>query len=162
MAYGDEFSRRLASAWILLCLALGLHVFDEATTGFLRVYNPTVIALRERLGWWPMPTFEFGAWLSGLIIAVAVLLVLTPLVSRGVVGTRAFAYIFAVIMLINALGHTLATICGQTVSSVTFPRPAPGFWSSPLMAAAAIYLLVQLRHSAPGRRDEPARVLTPR
>jgi hypothetical protein len=36
------------------------------------------------------------------------------------------------------------------VESVTFPRPAPGFWSSPFMAAAAIYLLYQLRRSARG------------
>ena len=54
-------------AWILLCLALALHVFDEARTGFLDVYNPTVLAMRERLGWWPMPTFSFGVWLAGLI-----------------------------------------------------------------------------------------------
>jgi len=60
----DRYNRPLARAWILLCLGLGLHVFDEATTGFLKIYNPTVIALRERLGWWPMPTFEFGSWLG--------------------------------------------------------------------------------------------------
>jgi hypothetical protein len=35
--------RSLARAWILLCFALALHVFDEATTGLLRVYNPTVL-----------------------------------------------------------------------------------------------------------------------
>ena len=52
-------NRSLARAWILLCLALALHVFDEATTGFLRVsITRPVIALRERLGWWPMPTFR--------------------------------------------------------------------------------------------------------
>ena len=157
----DRYNRPLARAWILLCLGLGLHVFDEATTGFLKIYNPTVIALRERLGWWPMPTFEFGSWLGGLIIAVSVLLVLTPLVARGAAGTRALAYFFAVLMLLNAGGHTLATVFGQTVSRVTFPRPAPGFWSSPFMAAAAIYLLVQLRRSVPGHRDEPSQVLTP-
>src|ERR1017187_6772928 len=43
--------------------------------------------------------------------------------------------------------NALATIFGRTVSAVTFPRPAPGFWSSPPMAAAAIYLLVQLRRT---------------
>ncbi len=48
-------------------------------------------------------------------------------------------------MLLNAAGHTVATIFGRTVSSVTFPRPAPGFWSSPFLVAAAVYLLVQLR-----------------
>jgi hypothetical protein len=162
MAYGDSYNRPLAHAWILLCLGLALHIYDEATTGFLKIYNPTVMALRERLGWWPMPTFEFGPWLSGLIIAIVVLLSLTWLVARGAPGTRALAYVFAIIMLFNAGGHTLATIFGQTVSSVTFPRPAPGFWSSPFMAAAAIYLLVQLRRSAPERRNEPAPLLSPR
>jgi len=158
----DKYNRPLARAWILLCLGLGLHVFDEATTGFLKIYNPTVMAMRERFGWWPMPTFEFDSWLSGLVIVVVLLLVLTPLVAWGIIGTRALAYFFAVLMLFNAGGHTLATIFGQTVSSVTFPRPAPGFWSSPFMAAAAIYLLLQLRRSAPGPRDEPAGVLPPR
>ena len=147
--YGDApTNRSLAYAWIALCLALGLHVFDEATTGFLAVYNPTVVAMREKLGWWPMPTFAFGDWLSGLIVVCVVLLLLTPLVARGVPGTGALACIFAIIMLLNACAHTLATIFGRTVASVTFPRPAPGFWSSPFMAAAAVYLLYQLRKSA--------------
>jgi hypothetical protein len=140
--------RKLAHAWILLCLAFALHVFDEATTGFLRIYNPTVIALRERLGWWPMPTFEFEEWLAGLIVACFVVLALTGLVARGAWGTRVLAYVFAIIMLLNAAGHTLATVFGRTVVSVTFPRPAPGFWSSPFMAAAAIYLLIWLRKTA--------------
>jgi hypothetical protein len=143
-------NRSLARAWILLCLALTLHVFDEATTGFLGVYNATVLALRERLGWWPMPTFQFGEWLAGLIVACVALLALSGAVSRGVKGTRVVAYIFATIMLLNAAGHTLGTIFGRTVASVTFPRPAPGFWSSPIIAAAAIYLLIQLRRSRHG------------
>jgi hypothetical protein len=142
--------RKLVHAWILLCLALALHVFDEAITGFLSVYNPTVMALREKLGWWPMPTFELGEWLAGLIVACVVLLALSGMVSRGAKGTRVLAYIFAIIMLLNAAGHTLATILGRTVPSVTFPRPAPGFWSSPFMAAAAIYLLIMLRRSHQG------------
>jgi hypothetical protein len=47
-------------AWVLLSWALVLHVADEATSGFLRVYNPTVRALRAKLGWWPMPTFRIS------------------------------------------------------------------------------------------------------
>ena len=140
-------TRSLGRAWILLCLALGLHVFDEATTGFLGVYNPTVIALRDRLGWWPMPTFGFGEWLAGLAAGCVVLLAITGFVTRGAKGTRILAYGFAILMLFNAAGHTLATIFGRTVAGVTFPRPAPGFWSSPIMAAAAIYLLIELRKS---------------
>jgi len=146
----------------LLCLGLALHVLDEATTGFLKIYNPTVTALRERLGWWPMPNFDYASLLTGLIIAVVILLALTWLVGRGAPGTRALAYVFAAIMLLNAAGHTLATIFGRTVPSVTFPRPAPGFWSSPFMAAAAIYLLVQLRRSAPHGRGESRPLLSPR
>lgn len=126
-----------------------MHIFDEASTGFLAVYNPTVVALRQQLGWWPMPTFGFGVWLAGLIMGCAVLLALSGLVARGATGTRPLAYGLAAIMLLNAASHTLATIFGRTVASVTFPRPAPGFWSSPVMAAAAIYLLVQLHKSAP-------------
>ena len=141
-------NRALGRAWVLLCLGLCLHVFDEATTGFLAVYNPTVEALRSQLGWWPMPTFKFSDWLTGLIVACVVLLLLTGFVARGIPGTRILAYFFAVLMLLNAAGHTLATIFGRTVASVTFPRPAPGFWSSPFMAAAAVYLLFQLRKSA--------------
>jgi hypothetical protein len=128
-------------------LALALHVTDEATTGFLDVYNPTVIALRAKLGWWPMPTFQFRDWLFGLIAACVVLLGLSVMVFRGTRWILGFAYFFAIVMLLNAAGHTLATIFGRTVSAVTFPRPAPGFWSSPPMAAAAIYLLVQLRRT---------------
>lgn len=141
-------NRSVAIAWAVLCLALGLHVFDEAKTGFLGIYNPTVTALRERLGWWPMPTFEFRVWLGGLIVAVVVLLGLTWLVRRGIPGMRGLAYVFAILMLANACGHTVATIFGRTVAGVTFSRPAPGFWSSPFMAAAAIYLLMQLRRTA--------------
>jgi len=144
-------NRLLGRAWVFLCLALGLHTFDEASTGFLAVYNPTVVALRQQLGWWPMPTFQLGEWLAGLIMASVVLLALSGLVARGARGTRVLAYIFAIIMLLNAGSHTLFSLLGRTVASVTFSRPAPGFWSSPFMAAAAIYLLHQLRKPSPQR-----------
>jgi hypothetical protein len=45
------------------------------------------------------------------------------------------------------MGHTLATVFGQTVSTVHFPRPAPGFYSAPLLLAGSIYLLIRLRAS---------------
>ncbi|MGO8792293.1 MAG: hypothetical protein ACLQVL_33560, partial [Terriglobia bacterium] len=54
-------------AWIALCLALALHVVDEASTGFLSVYNPTVVALRKSRPWLPFPVFTFGVWLAGLV-----------------------------------------------------------------------------------------------
>jgi hypothetical protein len=147
MATPSRDLRRLTRAWLLLCLALLVHVIDEAATGFLRVYNPTVTALRSELGWWPMPTFTFGGWLTGLLVLCFVLLVLSLWVVRGSRVMRAVAYVFATIMLLNALGHTAGTIAGRTVSGVTFARPMPGFWSSPLLFVASIYMLVQLRRT---------------
>jgi hypothetical protein len=130
---------------VTLCGAFVLHVVDEALTGFLSVYNPTVIALRDRVPWLPLPTFTFELWLTGLIIANAILLLLSPYASRGTRWMRPIAYGFAGIMLLNGIGHTIGTIAGQTVASVRFARPMPGFYSSPFLIAAAIYLLFRLR-----------------
>jgi hypothetical protein len=137
----------LGLAWVLLALALAVHVSDEALTGFLGVYNPTVETLRARLGFWPMPTFEFREWLFGLIAFVVLLLASSPFAFRGARWIRPMFYILVVIMFFNGMGHTLATIFGQTVSTVRFPRPAPGFYSSPLLFASSIYGFVQLRRS---------------
>ncbi len=131
-----------------LCVALAAHVADEALTGFLAVYNPTVLVLRERYSWFPMPVFEFADWLAGLIIGIVILLALSPFAFRGARWLRPLAYFFAVIMLLNAFGHTLGTIAGRTVSSVTFERPMPGFYSSPLLLVASVYLLRELGRSA--------------
>ena len=128
-----------------LCLALAVHVADEAANGFLGVYNPTVMTMREKIPWLPLPVFRFETWLAGLIIAVIALVVLAVWVFRGARWTRPIAYGFAIVMLANALGHTLGTLLGRTVEAVRFPRPMPGFYSSPLLAAASIYLLYRLR-----------------
>jgi hypothetical protein len=128
-------------------LALAVHVTDEASTGFLAVYNPTVVALRARLRFWPMPTFEFREWLTGLIVAILVLLALSPFAFRGSRWLRPGFYFFAVLMIANGLGHTAGTIFGRTVSSVSFSRPMPGFYSSPALLAASIYALIQLRRT---------------
>ena len=130
--------------WFALCVAFALHVLDEASTGFLRVYNPTVTAMRERWGWFPMPNFEFRTWLTFLLVLLVICFALTPVAARGARGLRPFAWFFAGVHLLNAAGHTLATIFGQTVSTVTFPRPAPGFYSSPLLFAGSIWLMVRL------------------
>jgi hypothetical protein len=145
MTYGKQTSR-LGQAWFFHCVALGLHVVDEALTGFLSIYNPTIRAIRPP-GWWFPPTFTFGVWLTGLVLLVVALLALTPLFSRNVRWVRPIGYFFALVNVSNALGHTLATIFGRTVEVVRFSRPAPGFYSSPLLLAASIYLLLQLARS---------------
>ncbi len=136
------------SAWFALCVAFAVHILDEASTGFLAVYNPTVTTLRTHWGWFPMPPFEFKEWLGGLIIGCLVLFCLTPVAARGMNGLRPVAWIYAGMMMLNGLGHTLFTILGHTVSSVTFARPAPGFYSSPLLLAASGWLMVRLRRTA--------------
>jgi len=78
----------------------------------------------------------------------AVLFCLTPVAARGMRGLRSLAWAFAVIMLLNGLGHTLFTILGHTVAAVTFPRPAPGFYSSPFLLLGSLWLMVRLRRTA--------------
>ncbi len=135
-------------AWFALCLAFALHTLDEAATGFLAVYNPTVIILRQRWSWFPMRPFEFRVWLLLLVVACGVLFCLTPVAARGMPGLRPLAWIFAIIMFLNSLSHTLFTILGHTVGAVTFPRPAPGFYSSPFLFAASLWLMIRLRRTA--------------
>ncbi len=94
-----------------------------------------------------MPTFTFREWLAGLIVFVCIIFLLAPLFFRRGRPIRPLAWIFAVLMIGNGLGHTLGTIAGHTVASVTFPRPMPGFWSSPLLIAAALWLIVELRRT---------------
>jgi hypothetical protein len=143
-------SQREASfgnGWLALCLAFVLHTIDEASTNFIPVYNATVLALRARFHWFPMPTYEFGPWLAGLIVANVVLLALSRFAYHRARWLRPIAYFYAIVMLLNASGHTLATILGHTVQSVRFARPAPGFYSSPALVAGSIYLLIQLRRT---------------
>lgn len=140
---------RLLRAWVYLCLALAVHITDEAATGFLSVYNPTVMAIRETAPWLPLPVFRFDVWLAGLIAANALLLSLSRFLLRGVTWMRPIAYGLAMLMLANGLGHVLGTVFGRTLASVRFPRPMPGFYSSPLLLAASVYLLHQLRSAKP-------------
>src|ERR1700756_1620501 len=134
--------------WLALCGAFALHITDEALTGFLGVYNPTVLAMEQRWGWFPMPTFDFRRRLLGLIIGCGVLVFVSPLAYRGANWLRPLAWVYAVILLLNGLSHTMFTILGRTVASVTFPRPAPGFYSSPFLLAASLWMILRLRQTA--------------
>src|SRR5207245_11283549 len=65
-------------AWVFLCLAFCAHVADEALTGFLPLYNATVIAMRNQYKWFPMPTSGFREWMAGLIVANVIRVLLSP------------------------------------------------------------------------------------
>ena len=124
-------------AWIALCLALAVHVADEALTDFLSIYNPTVKALRQR--WWflLLPTFSFKVWLSALIAAVVVLFALSPFAFGAAKWLPPLAYFFAVFMIINGLQHIAA--------SIYMRRLMPGTYSAPLLLICAMYLLAHIR-----------------
>jgi hypothetical protein len=138
--------------WLALTVAFALHVLDEATTGFLNIYNPTVTAMRVRFVWFPMPTFEFRVWLVGLIVGVALCFALTPVAARNSRWLRPLAWLYALIMFFNGIGHTAVTILGRTVTSVSVPRPAPGFYSSPLLFIGSVWLMMRLWNTASGVR----------
>jgi hypothetical protein len=134
---------------VALVLALAVHVADEAANDFLSVYNPAVRAIRERIGFSPMPSFTFEIWITGLILAVLVLLALSPLAYRGLKGMRWTAYAFAVLMFFNGLGHT--------AGSLYMRDWMPGVYSSPLLLAASVWLWRSLRWAAHGTSAGPSR-----
>jgi len=125
-------------AWVVLCLALGLHVTDEALTNFLSVYNPAVAGIRQRLPFLPLPTFTFRTWLTGLILAVVLLLAISPFAFRNARWMVPLAYGFGVFMLVNGLQH----IAG----SVYMGRPMPGVYSAPVLLLCSLYLLKRIRN----------------
>ena len=125
---------RFGVAWVALCVALAIHVSDEALTDFLSVYNPAVRAIRARFPFLPLPTFTFSVWLGGLIAVTAVLFALSPAAFHGALGLRPAAYLFGIVMAGNGLLH----IAG----SAYMRKLLPGTYSAPLILAAAIYLLL--------------------
>jgi hypothetical protein len=133
--------RRFAFAWVAMAVALALHVIDEAATDFLSVYNPAVQTIRSRLPFLPLPTFTFGVWLAGLILAVLLLLALSPIAFRGKRWLLWASLPLAVIMFGNGLLH----IAG----SFYLGRLMPGVYSAPLLLVVAarlfLFALWQLR-----------------
>ena len=122
------------AVWVALCLALAVHVTDEALTDFLSVYNPAVRAIHHKLPFLPLPTFTYDVWLTGLISAVILLLLLSPFAFRGAWWMTPLSYFFGAIMLGNGLLH----IAG----SFYLGRLMPGVYSAPLLLGAAAYLLI--------------------
>ncbi len=130
----DAPARFHARAWLLLTGALACHVADEALTGFLDVYNPTVTQLRARWPWLPLPTFSFRVWIVGLALAVALLASLTPLIRRGGRFATGLSLAFALIMLGNGVLHLAASIWSASWM--------PGATTAPLLLLSASLLAV--------------------
>ncbi len=121
-------------AWLALAAALAIHVADEALTNFLAVYNPTVLKIRARFPWIPLPTFSFRVWIVGLAAAVALMFSLSPVAFRGTRWIVLVALPLSVIMIGNGLGHI--------GSSLYLRRLMPGVYSSPVLIAASLFVLI--------------------
>jgi hypothetical protein len=135
---------RLTLAWLLLVATVSIHVYDEARHGFLAIYNPTVLRIREHFPFLRFPTFTYRRWLMGLIAAIAIALLLTPLSVHQPALFQPIAAIAAVAMILNGVSHLAGTIAGHTFSDIPVLRPMAGTYSSPAMIAAAAYVLIVL------------------
>jgi len=141
------FSNRNVIAWLLLVSAVGLHVFDEAMTDFLPTYNQLVLDFRNKLGFFPAPTFSFGVWLSGLVTAVILGYCITIFVARGGKIIRIITTVLGILMAVNALGHFFGSIYSGKVF--------PGTWSSPFLLAAALFATIRgIRGEWQGKRTK--------
>ena len=130
--------------WVALCIALAVHVTDEALTDFLSVYNPAVLAIRRHFPLLPFPTFTFEVWLTGLILAVVVLLSLSTFAFQGARWLVPLTYLFGFMMLGNGVLH----IGG----SVYLGRLMPGVYSAPLLLAGSLYLLASVHNRRKGNQ----------
>lgn len=124
-----------------MCGALAVHVADEALTGWLDWYNPTVRAIREQ---YPLavlrillPTFTFEIFLSLLIFAVVMLTAASWFVWKGRWAMRPISHVFAVVMLVNGLLHI--------AHSIYMRELMPGMYTSPLLLVASIALIAYTR-----------------
>ena len=120
-------------AWVAATAALAVHVADEASHDFLAWYNPRATRIRTALRGLPFPpTFTFLPWLVGLLVAVGLLGVLTPVAFAGTRWLRPIAYFLTIIHLVNGLLHI--------VGSVVERRLVPGVFSAPLLLATGVWL----------------------
>lgn len=135
--------RRHWLAWLALCCALAIHVADEALTDFLALYNPTVLSIQEKYPLIAPPTFTFKIWLSLLIFAIVALTASSYFVWKGRWAMRPISYVFAGFMFLNGLLHMAGSLyLGKFMS---------GVYSSPLLLAASIALIVYTRALERGR-----------
>lgn len=108
---------------------------------------------RLGIGFFPMPNFTFEVWISGLVAFVLLLLTLAPLAFCSNKGLRLVAFVLAILMFFNGMGHIAGSIYRQQWMPVAF--------SAPLLLAMSVWLWLSLnrlrngngvgRHSEGGR-----------
>ena len=138
---GREREHVRGRVWLVLCLALAVHVVDEALSGFVPQANNLLRGIAREFQLSGAPQLSFAGWLVVVSVAVLLLLMLTGSVSRRASMTRLFPHAVAWVLLANGLGHIAV--------SVSVGRMMAGVLSSPLLLLVSIWALARLRH-APG------------
>ncbi len=141
------YLNRNSTAWFLLVIAIAIHVFDETMSDFLSFYNPTVLALREQLGFFPFPTFSYEVWLGGLIAGLVLILAVTPLVARSGRIMKYITAVFGILMILNSLIHLLGSLYSGKI--------IPGTLSSPLLLAVSLWVVHRAVRGEWGINPEP-------
>jgi len=127
-------------AWIAFALAVALHVADEARHDFLATYNPNAQAIRRRLHIPFPPVFTFRVWLSGLIAAVCLLVLLSPFAFHGAHWIRIVALPLAILV---GIGNG----CLHIGASLYYRRWMAGILSSPVLLVTGTWLLWSCAHA---------------
>ena len=123
----------LGIAWIMLCFSLLIHVIDEALHDFLAFYNPIISRLKEHIPFLPFPNFTFQEWLTGLVLAVILLFLLSRYAFRETGWIIHISFLFGSIMFLNGLLHIFG--------SVYFNLWVPGVYSSWILLISSAYLI---------------------
>jgi hypothetical protein len=129
----SKLKSKLGISWILLTIAFTLHVIDESVFDFLPFYNSVVMNAKEKFTFFPFPDFTFQVWLSGLIVVLLILYLLSPFAIQSRRWIVYFSLFYGAIMLFNGILHIIA--------SSYFQKVIGGLYSSPLLIIASIFLL---------------------
>jgi hypothetical protein len=119
-------------AWVAFALTLAAHATDEGVHGFLDVYNPNAMAIRQRLHL-PVPVFSLRGFTAALGSAVVLLLALAPLAFHGTYWIRIAAIPVAILA-------GIANGCLHLGGSLLYRRWMPGVLTAPLLLAAGTWL----------------------
>lgn len=135
-----DHRKTLGLPWLVLCLALAIHVAEEIHGGFLSMYAAALEATRDLFPFLGVPHLGLTVWLSASIGLVALLTALTPLAYRGARGMRALMLWF--------VGLALANVIGHVGGSLLVGKVLPGTWSTLFLGAACAYAVAADRRGA--------------
>ena len=123
-------------AWLTLSLVLALHVAEEVMNGTLAFYRGLSDFVMDYMPFVKLPPFRYEVWLVDLIGASLLLIAMTWLVHRRRGPMRLASYVVATFAAANGMMHILMSMAAQQL--------LPGVVTSPLILAAALFLLLSI------------------